>query len=363
MSIPDYLSLRRYCYFSTLSDAALKAISERLEPVSYSAGTMIVKEGARPGSFYLLRRGEVLVTKRTRWEQEAPLSVLGTGECFGEMALLTCSPRSCTVSAGTDVDLFRLGQADFEEIVRMDATFSEVVQNRALGLMQWDRFRTLQPFALLPSERMAALAGKLTERRFSPGEAIIREGEQGNLYYVMKSGEARVLRASGGDLKVEVDSIQEGEGFGEEALITGAPRNATVQAKSDVAVWTLERGDFEQIMKASFLEEVFPEDVMQKDDTQPQVFLDVRLAQEFEEEHIPQAVNVPFNELRHRYPTFPRDHVYYVYCLQGVRSASAAFLMNSNGYTARSIKGGIHAWPGTLETGPRMGVHTPTKPT
>ncbi len=363
MSKPDYLSLRHYCYFSILSNAALKAIFERLEPVSYSAGSMIVQEGAGPDSFYLLRRGEVLVTKRIRWEQETPLSILGSGDCFGEMALLTCSPRSCTVRARTDVDLFRLGQVDFEEIVRRDATFADVVENHAQGLMQWDRFRTLRPFALLPSERMAALAGKLVERRFSPGEAIIRQGEEGHLYYVMKSGEARVLRTTGSEAPQEIDMIFQGEGFGEEALITGAPRNATVEARSNVAVWTLDRRDFDQIMKTSFLEEVFPEDVTRNGDSQAQVFLDVRLAQEFEEEHIPRAVNVPLNELRHRYPTFRRDHVYYVYCLQGVRSASAAFLMNSNGFNARSIKGGIHAWPGALETGPRMGVHTPTKPT
>lgn len=362
MEVPDYSKLRNYCYFSKLSNAALKLISDRLDPVTFPAGTVIVEEGSLANSFYLLAHGEVEVTKITRWGQEAPLSVLGTGSCFGEMALLTCSPRCCTVVAKTDVELLRLDKGAFEEIVRLDATFADVAGKRVHEFSQFNQFKTLRPFALLPPEKLAALAEKLVEERFADGEPIINQGEEGNVYFVLKTGRARVLRSSSGGPPQQVDTIEEGEGFGEEALITGAVRNATVEAVGDVIVWALDRRDFEEIMKASFLEEVFPEEIDGMQDPSAGSFIDVRLPEEFVEQHIPGAANLPFNQIRARYSELRPNQVYYVYCLQGVRSASAAFLLNTNGFKARSIRGGINAWPGMLEIGPGSGVHMPAKP-
>jgi len=77
------------------------------------AGTYIIKEGEPADSFYLVSEGEVDVRKKTRWGQEAKLSAVGNGEGFGEMALLTCSPRCCSVVAITGVRLLRLLKKSF----------------------------------------------------------------------------------------------------------------------------------------------------------------------------------------------------------------------------------------------------------
>jgi rhodanese-related sulfurtransferase len=177
----------------------------------------------------------------------------------------------------------------------------------------------------------------------------------------MKSGKVGVLKKMLTDEPEHVATLEEGHGFGEEALIDNSIRNATVKAIDKTVVWTLAKSDFDSIMKSSFLEEITPEDILSN--TKGQInYIDVRMKMEFDEEHIPEAINIPLDEFRHRYSELDTSKEYYVYCLMGARSATAAFLMNSQGLKAKSIKGGILEWPGAVEEGSE-GLHIPFKPT
>jgi CRP-like cAMP-binding protein len=361
MAPTSFKDLKRYCYFSCLSDGALEAVSNKFEVVNLPAGTLIIEEGAPANAFYMVCKGEVEVTKKNQWGQVSTLSVAGHGESFGEMALLTCSPRYCSVTARTDVNLLKLNKTDFEEIVRADSAFAGLMVDRHQSFYRYNDIKTAQPFALLPPEKMIALLDKLTEKRFAANEHIITQGEKGDAYYIIKSGRAKVLKSMMTDEIQHVATLEQGQGFGEEALITNSPRSATVQAIDETAVWMLSKADFDLITKAAFLKEIEPEDVPAG--TQGRIrYLDVRMKSEFDEERIPGAINIPLDDLRQRYAELDKAAEYYVYCLLGFRSASAAFLMNSQGFHARSIKGGILNWPGPVEK-VNDGVHTPFKPT
>lgn len=355
----DYKELKRYCYFSYLSDGALEAISKKLGTVELPAGTEIIKEDVPADAFYLVKKGEVEIFKKTKWGQKAKISVVSHGEGFGEMALLTCSPRCCSVTARTDVQLLKLYKTDFEEIVRLDSAFSLMAEKRVQSYSNYNQMKVLQPFALLEPEKMAAILEKLEERKYSKGENIIVQGEKGDVYYIIKSGSVAVLKKMFGDAPEQVATFHEGQGFGEEALITGAPRSATVQAAAETIVWTLSHDNFEEIMKKSFLEEVAAEEILKKENP---AYLDVRMQMEVDEERIPSSVHIPLDELRQRYSELDPSTEYHVYCLLGARSAIAAFLLNSHGFKAKSIKGGLMSWPGPVE-GEAAGVHAAFTPT
>jgi len=356
-----YKDLRQFCYFSCLSDGALESVSKKLELVKLPAKAIIIKEGTPGDAFYMVCKGEVEITKKNRWGQTATIAVAGHGESFGEMALLTCSPRFCSVTAKTDVTLLRLSKSDFEEIVREDAEFAGLMVDRHQRYYRFNDIKTAQSFALLPPEKMSALLNKLKVKTYDPGETIITQGEPGDVYYIIKSGKVAVLKKMLTDEAEHVATLEAGQSFGEEALITDSPRNATVKAIDETAVWTLSKADFDLIVKSSFLEEVYPEDIPSATDGNIS-YLDVRMPMEYEEEYIPGAINIPLDELRNRYAELDKSRDYYVYCLLGSRSASAAFLMSSQGFKARSIIGGIINWPGPVETG-NIGVHTPLDPT
>lgn len=111
-------------------------------------------------------------------------------------------------------------------------------------------------------------------------------------------------------------------------------------------------------MKTFFFKEIDPLEVQDQEGNI--TFLDVRM--EFDEEHIPGAINIPLDELRERYTELDSSKQHYAYCLLGGRSATAAFLLKSWGINARSIKGGILNWTGRVNKN-TDGVHTPFKPT
>jgi N-acyl-L-homoserine lactone synthetase len=76
------------------------------------------------------------------------------------------------------------------------------------------------------------------ERQFhSPGETVIQHGEKGSAAYVVVSGRASVVDANG----VQIATLEEGDLFGEIALLSNSPRTATVRATTDLDLMVIER--------------------------------------------------------------------------------------------------------------------------
>jgi hypothetical protein len=94
--------------FAPLSGGSLEHLATRLVPLRVEAGTVIVQEGDTGDRFYIVAEGEVEVT-----QSGAPLTELGAGGYFGEIALLRDVARTATVTAHTDVVLYALDRDDF----------------------------------------------------------------------------------------------------------------------------------------------------------------------------------------------------------------------------------------------------------
>jgi small-conductance mechanosensitive channel/CRP-like cAMP-binding protein len=102
--------------FRSLSDGELRMVAARLKPLHYAAGEKIIEEGSAGDSFFLVDRGEVRVLRRLGGAPRE-MARLGEGECFGEMAMLTGQNRTATVVASTDVDVFMIDKAGFQDIL------------------------------------------------------------------------------------------------------------------------------------------------------------------------------------------------------------------------------------------------------
>lgn len=73
--------------------------------------------------------------------------------------------------------------------------------------------------------------------------------------------------------------------------------------------------------------------------------LDVRTLEEFDDEHYPEAICIPVNELPYRLAEIPKDKSVIVYCASGARSAYAARILKSSGYADVVNAGGLDDLP------------------
>jgi MFS family permease len=94
--------------FAPLPGGSLEHLASRLVPLRVEPGTVIVREGDAGDRFYIVAEGEIEVSQYGR-----PISELGPGGYFGEIALLRDVPRTATVTAKTEAVLYALDRDDF----------------------------------------------------------------------------------------------------------------------------------------------------------------------------------------------------------------------------------------------------------
>jgi NTE family protein len=109
-------NLRRISFFSELPGDVLKAISARLHLERYRKGEVVFFEGSSGDSMYLIESGQVKIVSNINGEERL-FAYLGPGNFFGEMALLLGEPRSATIKADIDAELWVLQKADMDELL------------------------------------------------------------------------------------------------------------------------------------------------------------------------------------------------------------------------------------------------------
>jgi putative ABC transport system ATP-binding protein len=97
---------------------------------------------------------------------------------------------------------------------------------------------------------LTEIAQKMARESFAGGAVIIRQGDVGDKFYLIRRGEVEVVVSEDQGEQV-VAGLHQGEIFGEAALLTNQPRNATVRAKGDVEVYTLDKDNFLAALKSS----------------------------------------------------------------------------------------------------------------
>ncbi len=112
-------------------------------------------------------------------------------------------------------------------------------------------------FSDLSPTTLAEIADQMMVHEAAPGDEVIRQGDAGDLFYLIRSGSVDVL-IDDGQQRRKVAELKQGQYFGEAALITDEPRNATVVAKEKSVFYALGKEEFQAVLatSATFEEEL-----------------------------------------------------------------------------------------------------------
>ena len=104
--------------FHKIPPANIQAIFMRMQQINYTTGDVILKQGAEGDYFYVLTRGQAVVTRETPLSKEGiKLAELQVGDTFGEEALISDAKRNATVTMASDGAVMRLGKDDFKKLL------------------------------------------------------------------------------------------------------------------------------------------------------------------------------------------------------------------------------------------------------
>jgi putative ABC transport system ATP-binding protein len=121
---------------------------------------------------------------------------------------------------------------------------SDVVLHDQLRICEF--LKTVDLFKNLTPIELTNVAEKVAKRQYVAGDVIIRHGEEGEDFFLISDGTVEVMREGH-----DVARLGAGEFFGEAALITGEPRNATVVANDNLETYVLGKTEFRAAIDAS----------------------------------------------------------------------------------------------------------------
>ena len=230
--------------FSVLPEDERRRVAAALRSETWAKGEKVIAEGERGDTAYLIANGEAGVVTKDIIGEEITLRVFKTGEVFGEVALVESTPRTATVRALTDLEVYVLDRATYRQLSAGNPTFARTM-GKHVDLLAVDRFlKKSSPFARVPDPVIRRVAGQLVSIPVKSGDVVVTEGEEGDRFYVIRSGQFEVIQ--GGR---RMATLGEGDAFGEIALLTGGPRIATVTATTAGEVLALSKADFDAVVK------------------------------------------------------------------------------------------------------------------
>ena len=195
--------------FKTLAPSDCEMLMKAFQEVRFKQGQQIIKQGEPGDKFYLLDSGTCDIAVQGK----GTVMKAKRGVAFGELALLHNAPRAATVTAESDVCAWQVDATTFKSILMSKSKAD--AQDYASFIKEVPLLKSLS------KEDVRSLLDALEEQAFGANQQIVREGETGDAFYIVREGEVRCTAKKS---KVEVSRrLKRSDFFGEHGLELAAP--------------------------------------------------------------------------------------------------------------------------------------------
>jgi CRP-like cAMP-binding protein len=354
----DLDRLRALVPLDSLGPEALQQLAEGAQLERYPAGTLVFHEGDTDNDFVYLHSGEIKLLS-----SEGPERIIRARDEQSRYPLANLKPRHYTgVVQSREASFLRVDGSALEHILTWGQISEELPPKVEEGEIDEFQVSLTQDMnwtmALLKTKAFLRLPSVNIEQlfeRFQPvvvraGEVVIRYGDPGDYFYIIQEGRCAVTRP-GPSGEIKLAEFTRLDSFGEDALISNHPRNATITMLTDGVLARLSKRDFDLLLKGPLVKWVSLAEAGAMVRKEGAIKIDVRTEKEFAHHAIPGSINIPLYLVRLKAPKLKPNLKYILYCDTGVRSEAAAFILAKLGLDAYVLKGGMTSAMNRLQKG------------
>ena len=222
-------ALRGQFIFKTLDDDGQLAIVDLVKHYSLGSKEIVYKQGDPGVNFFCLAKGKLEVLSN------GERTILGPGTGFGELALIDDRPRESTIKTMEPSVLWGIDRKSFNSGIKK------------LNSMNYEENKvflsSISLFNMLTNNQKEALLSEFISLKWNCGQIIIKEGDSGDLFYLIKEGHVICYENA-----IEKRHLCKGEYFGEQSMLYNTLRTATVIAGSEVKVLTISRDSLYNVL-------------------------------------------------------------------------------------------------------------------
>jgi CRP-like cAMP-binding protein len=328
MENEDLELIRALHPFTEMNDSEFKEAMAKASLTPRAKGKMIFKRADEDSKVYWLVSGSVDLL-----DEKFEAKNRNAGDEVAQKPIDNNSPHRLTAVSTTDSRILTVERNDLG--LYASGGSQTAVDDDEEGIDWMSTLLSSPLFEFIPPANIQTLFGKFEDTQFRAGDTVIQQGDKGDFFYVIQAGHAKVERTVG-EKTVVLAELHPGDNFGQDALVSDEPRNATVTMTSNGNLMRLHEPDFQSLLMQPVIENVSMEETQEMiEQGDPKTYIiDVRSPKEVEVDKIPGSLNVPFLLLRKNLPKLRVEGIYVMADEGGKRAELGAYILNEKGFTA-----------------------------
>ncbi|MGV0006191.1 MAG: cyclic nucleotide-binding domain-containing protein [Candidatus Porifericomitaceae bacterium WSBS_2022_MAG_OTU9] len=344
---------------NALNEKLLDEVVKNVSVVDYGDGEVVFKQGSKDMFSIYLLDGALNTESTTQGDSEISSDSEAAQYPLGQL-----QPRRFTAKSNGDSVVCMVNRNLLDKLIilqekeQSDASMTDdegdvsvhtlITSGSEGGQEDWmAKMLQSELFAQIPIANMYQLFEAMDQRNCKAKEVIVRQGEKGDSYYVIRQGRCAVVQKPKIGNMVKVAELGMGDSFGEDSLVSKGMRNASIVMLTDGVLMRLGKLDFDNLIAKPTLQAVKYKEAMGMIDDGSGIWLDVRFPSEAKALQLPAgaAESVPIYLIRKKLKDggLDKDKKYIVCCNSGERSSTAAFLLKNKGYNACYLKDGLNS--------------------